>query len=301
MSEQPQHPPESTADAVRLVGAAVAASQFEQAAALADIALAHGFIDPSLYNARALWLERQRHDEEALTEYRRARALAPKSPAILNAIGLCLIRLHRPDEAIEAFDEAIRINHAYAPSYQRRGAALGMTGRSREAEASFRRAVSLDPRNAEALANIATAEARKRDFAAAARNAERALAVDPRNTTAHVAMALVEIEQREFAKAEARLMPLLAAGQLTGTARAVVLGILGDARDGQDRCHEAFADYAAANAELRAIHTPRFAGKLSLGELLERMNGWLEATTVDSWASEGVSEQPPKGHAFILG
>ncbi|HLY07170.1 MAG TPA: sulfotransferase [Rhizomicrobium sp.] len=301
MSEHPQHAPESTADAVRMVGAAVAASQFEQAAALADTALAHGFIDPSLYNARALWLERQRRDDEALTEYRRARALAPKSSAILNAIGLCLIRLYRPDEAIEAFDEAIRINPGYAPSHQRRGTALGMAGRSRDAEASLRRAASLDPRNAEALANIATMEARKRDFAAAARNAERALAVDAHNTTAHVAMALVEIERREFAKAEARLVALLAGGRLAGTARAIVLGILGDARDGQDRCHDAFADYAAANAELRAVHAPRFAEKVLLGEMLDRMTGWLENTAPESWTAGELSGQHPSPHAFILG
>src|SRR5215469_3401536 len=113
MSEHAQHSPESTADAVRMVSGAIAASQFEQAAAIADSALSHGFIDPSLYNARALWLERQNRDEEALTEFQRARALAPKGWAILNAIGLCLLRLYRPDEAIEAFDEAIRINPAY--------------------------------------------------------------------------------------------------------------------------------------------------------------------------------------------
>src|SRR5215472_2368705 len=151
MCEPIQPAPDSTADAVRLVSAAITASQFEQAAAIADLALAQGFIDPALYNARALWLERQRRDEEALTEYRRARALAPKGWAILNAIGLCLIRLYRPGEAIDALDEAIRINPAYAPSHQRRGVALQMAGRSRDAESSFRRAISLDPRNAEAL------------------------------------------------------------------------------------------------------------------------------------------------------
>ena len=152
MSSQHAPTPQSTADAVQLVGAAIGASDFRRAAEIADAALAQGFIDISLYNARALWLERQGLNEEALSEFQRARALAPRSWALLNAIGLCLTRLHRPAEALEVFEEAIRINPAYGPSHQRRGVVLGMLGRSREALESYRRAVSLDQGRCPSLA-----------------------------------------------------------------------------------------------------------------------------------------------------
>src|SRR5438105_13879170 len=94
---------ESVADAVRIVSEAIAASDFRRASDIADAALAQGLIHISLYNARALWLERQGRDEEALSEFQRARALAPKSWAILNAIGLSLTRRQRLGEALETF------------------------------------------------------------------------------------------------------------------------------------------------------------------------------------------------------
>src|SRR5438067_5639081 len=98
-----------------MVASAIAASDFRRAAEVADASLAQGFIDTALYNARGLWLERQGRDTDALSEFERARSLAPRSWAILNAIGLCLTRLYRPREALETFDEAIRINPAYGP------------------------------------------------------------------------------------------------------------------------------------------------------------------------------------------
>jgi Tfp pilus assembly protein PilF len=293
---------QSTADAVRLVSEAVAASDFRRASEIADAALAQGLIDVALYNARALWLERQGHDADALNEFERARSLAPRSWAILNAIGLCLTRLHRPREALETFDEAIRINPAYGPSHHRRGVVLGMLGRARETEESHRRAVSLDPRNAEALASLAASEARKGDFAAAERTASRALVLEERNVTAQAAMALVELDRGDCAAAERRLKPLARDASLTGTARAVILGILGDALDAEDRCSEAFTAYAAANAELRAIHERRFSGN-SIAGLLDQLIDWLGSTTAESWArgESGPPEQPVRTHVFLVG
>src|SRR5438270_8597702 len=110
MSAQDAPAAQSSADAARMVSEAIAASDFRRAADIADAALAQGLIHVSLYNARALWLERQGRNEEALAEFQRARALAPRSYVLLNAIGQCLTRLHRPDEALPVLEEAIRIN-----------------------------------------------------------------------------------------------------------------------------------------------------------------------------------------------
>jgi hypothetical protein len=127
--------------------------------------------------------------------------------------------------------------------------------------------------------------------------------VDSRNATAHAAMALVELERGEFAAAEQRLRPLAGSANLTGNAKAVVLGILGDAQDAQDRCSDAFAAYAGANAEIRAVHAPRFAGKPIIADLLDQLIDWMGSTTAESWkhAEHGSVERAARAHVFIVG
>jgi len=304
MSQQDPPPAQSTADAVRAVATAVAASEFRQAAELADSSLSFGLIHPALYNARALWAERQGRDEEALQEFQRARALAPKDPHILNAVGLCLTRLYRLDEALDAFDEAIRIDPAYSATHQRKGVVLGMAGRPAAAETAHRRAISLQPGNVEALASVASIAARNGDARPAETYATRALAIDPRNATAHAALALVEISRGEFALAEQRLRPLLDGPQLLGHGRAVVLGLLGDALDGLGRYPEAFAVYGAANAELRKLHAPRFRGRTGMLEMVEKLIAYFDGVAGEAWNAVPHGEpvdQPARLHVFLLG
>src|SRR5262249_21692268 len=129
MSDNSEWLPTSTADAIRGVSDAVARSDYRLASERADTSLSCGFVHPAFYNARALWLERQGRDEDALTEFQRSRALSPQDPLLLTAIGLCLQRLYRLDEALETFDEAIRINPAFGATHQRKGVVLGMAGR----------------------------------------------------------------------------------------------------------------------------------------------------------------------------
>lgn len=303
MSEHAQYDVESTADAVRMVAAAIGASEFRRASEIADAALSQGFIDPALYNAQALWLERQDRNAEALAAFQRARALAPRSYAILNAIGLCLTRLYRLEDAVETFDEAIRINPAYAPSHQRKGVVLGMAGRPKASAEALRRAVSLDPRNVEALANLASAAARNGEAEPARRFAERALAIEPRASTAHAALALLELSQRRFGAARSRLEALLPDANLVGHGRAVVLGLLGDALDGEGRFSEAFAAYESANQELRRMHGRRFEGKTTMSGVVEQLAGWLGDSDTVCWRRPDGSDpaQPVRLHVFLLG
>ena len=115
-------------------------------------------------------------------------------------------------------------------------------------------------------------------------------------------MALAEIDRGDAAAAEQRLKPLIADADLTRAGRAVLLGILGDALDEQDRCSEAFAACAAANAELRAIHASRFAEKPGLADMLDRLIDWVGETPAESWNSEsGSPEQPVQAHVFLIG
>lgn len=294
---------ESTADAVRNVSVALGANDFRGAAAIADAAIARGFVDMALYNARALWFERQGLNEQALEEFQRARALAPRSYALLNAIGLCLTRLYRLDEAVDAFDEAIRIHPAYSRSHQRRGVALGMAGRHKASADAFRRAVSLDPGNVAALASVASVAARDGDLETARRFADRALAIDSGNPTAHAALALTDISRGQFAAARSRLEPLLANVSLVGHGRAVVLGLLGDALDGENRFSEAFGAYESANQELRNLHAPRFQGKITMGGMLEQLTALLGESPPSLWEHHDEGDPAPhaRQHVFLLG
>ncbi len=289
--------------AVRAVAQAVGADEFARAAALADEALAKGFIHPVLFIARALLLERQARDEDALAAFQHARSLAPKDPRLLNAIGLCLLRLHRYGEALAAFDEAIRVKPAASATHQNRGLALGMAGRAEEAERAHARAVRLDPRNVEALTSLASIAAHKGETAMARDYAERALKIDSRNLAARAALALAEVSQGQFADAESRLRVLVEEPGVAGHARAVTFALLGDALDGQDRCADAFAAYTAANTERRKLHQSRFRGNPGAVDILEHLVASFAATADEQWRAPEHDEpgQGPVQHVFLLG
>ena len=233
--------------------AALATEDYGQAGLIANEALAAGFVHPALFNARALNLERQGREEDALGNYRQALALTPKNAQLLNAIGLCQTRLGRYEEAVKTFDEAIAIAPAHAPSHHRKGLALGLWGQWDRAERAHARAAQLDPRHADALASVAVIAARRGEAARARAHAERALRVEPDNATAHVALALLEMEESKFEDAERRLTGALANPALSGHGRMVAMGLLADTQDGQGKTREAFASYAAANAHLAEI------------------------------------------------
>lgn len=303
MSQLPEPVPQSTAEAVSLVAAAVGAGDYQGASHLAVEAINLGFIHPALYNAQALWLERQGRDEDALALFYQARAFVPKDVRLLNAIGLCLMRLSRLDEALATFQEAVRNAPAHGPSHHRLGVALGHAGRWDEAQRAHARAAQLDPRLAEAIASAAAIAARKGDETAARAQAERALRIEPGNATAHVALATIELARGEFSAAEARLNPLLQNPQLMGHGRAVALGLWGDALDGLDRPAEAFAAYEQSNCEMRKIHA-RFAEKRKASELVEQLSNHLSAADRSDWrqaAEEPETSGTAKVHSFLLG
>ena len=302
MSHAAEFVPQSTAEAVSKVAAAVAVSDVEGASRLAEQAIGLGYIHPALYNAQALWLERQGRDEDALALYLQARGLTPKDARLLNAIGLCLIRLSKLDEALAAFDEAIRTAPAYAPSHHRRGLALGLAGQWDLAQRAHARAAQLDPNMAEALASVAAVAARKGDERTARSQAERALRLEPDNATAHVALALIDLSQGEFGAAERRLSAALEGAQLMGHGRAVALGLLGDALDGLGNTSKAFEAYTQANLEQRKIHA-RFAGRRKASEVVEQITTALSAGK-ENWQRATFGTETPGGprvHGFLLG
>ncbi|HEY3637562.1 MAG TPA: sulfotransferase [Rhizomicrobium sp.] len=303
MSQSFDATPQATADAVHAVAAAIGAANFPHAQQLAEAALARGLIHPAFFNARAISLERQGRDEDALASFLQARALSPKDPRLLNAIGLCFMRLHRLDDALEAFDEAIRIDPANAITHQRKGIVLGMGGRQHDAERAHRRSLQLQPRNADALASLASIAARKGDVQPAKQLATRALGIDPSNATAHVVLAEGEIFEGEFGTAETRLRDVLRT-DLPAHGKAVALGVLGDALDGLSLTDEAFSAYEAANTEHKRLAEKRFLGKPSALDVLDALIQSYETAGWNEHAGDSTAAGEDTGahrHVFLLG
>jgi Flp pilus assembly protein TadD len=286
------------------VADAVAASEFQLAFQLADAEIAEGKVHPTLFSARALWLEQQQRFSDALGEFQRARALLPRDVPLLNAIGLCLTRLYRLGEAIEVFDEAIRIDPTYVQSYHRKGIALGMTGDLDGAQRVHERALALFPRNVQALACLASVLARKSEFEKARDYAQRALSLDPGQGTAIAALAMAENAAGDFAAAEERIRPVFRKPELSGRGRASAWGILADALDGQNRTGEAFAAYSAENLELEKHHAARFAGRVRIAEFAAALAARFEMAASADWlvpTFPEVVDGAATGHVFLLG
>ncbi len=286
------------------VATAVAASDFHLAFQLADAEIGRGRIHPTLFNARAIWLEQQQRFADALGEFQQARALSPRDVTLLNAIGLCLTRLYRLGEAVEVFDEAIRLEPTYAPSYHRKAIALGMTGDLDGAQRVHERALSLFPRNAEVLSGLASVLSRKGEFGKARDYARRALKLDPEQGTATAALAMADNADGNFVSAEERIRPLLQKPEISGRGRASALGILGDALDGQNRTDEAFAAYSAENLELEQYHAARFAGNKRIREFATELADRFEKIASADWpafAFPDAQDGAAAGHVFLLG
>lgn len=295
----------SVARAVREITEAVVASDYVRASSLAEAAAARGLVHPIVQIARALRLESMGCDADALARWQEAARLSPRDARILNALGLCLAKLHRLDEALQTFDEAIAVEPDAALAHQRKGMVFGLAGRVDEAERAYEQAFQLEPRNLETLASLASLSMCKGAKAKARFYAERALAVDPHDASARVALAQIEIGDGAWTSAARRLRRVVADLSITGHARSVALGLLGDALDGAGATKEAFEAYAAANAEREKLHEHRFRGHKSAGEILDEVTAAFADSPAERWTKSeavgGIAEAPRAAHVFLLG
>jgi len=289
-------------DVLRQIATAVAAQDYERARDLAEAEISRGSVHPALYNARAMWLERQQRDSEALNDYQRSKLLSPNNPLVLNAIGLCFMRLFRFKESIEVFDEAIRANPLFMSSYCRKAEALSQSGDVDGALRAYERAASLDPHNADALAGIASIAAQRGDIDKAQKYATRAVSIAPMYPTAQAVLAQVDNERQDFASAERRVRPFLDDARIVGGAS--LFAVLGDALDGLNRPAEAFDAYTAENMELLRSNSFRFGGGRKIVDLCEGMLAHYGQKPGELFAAEsgGASfEGGPSTHVFLLG
>ncbi|MGH6878406.1 MAG: sulfotransferase, partial [Rhizomicrobium sp.] len=268
---------------------------------IATAALGEGLRHPAFHAARARWFEQRQCHAEALNELRNAFALAPRDPDLLDAIGLTLIRLNRFAKAIAAFDAAIRIAPARAQTHYHKGCAHSAAGELAAALRSHERAIALQPAHADALAALAASAARGGETAKARLFAERALRAVPTHATAAIALSMCDLLNLEFVRAETRLDALLLETHTDEQTRALALGLLGDALDGQDRREAAFEAYAAKNDILRNLYKERFEGELRPLNRVQRLIAAVAETGMAQSAEAAPAPSPARQHIFLLG
>lgn len=288
---------------VREIDAAIEASDLGRAYDLASLALSKGMRHATFHRARAFRLLQTQHHAAALLEAQHAVLLAPSDLNALECMGLCLLQLDRSQEAVRAFEGAIVAEPKNAQLYYHLGRALALTGDHDAAYAAHDHAVKIDPYFAEALASLASIAARQGAADRARAFAERALALDARQPTANVALAVLEIAQKQFSQAENRLRSLLARDDLGSQPRTAILGLLGDALDGQKRYAEAFAAYAEENGELRRLHAQRFSGNHGL-DAANHLIDYFQSADASRWKASAIlahDSDGPREHVFLLG
>ena len=292
------------ADHLQGVADAVGAGDLAQAFELASAAVRNGERHPAFHNARAIWFQNQGRFPEALAEYHRALEMTPRDPLLLNAIGMCYVSAGQVADAISAFDSAIAADPNSAETHFRKGWVLANSHDNKGARRAYERALELRPDYTDALAGLASVAAQDGEADVARDYAERCRKLDPTEPTAITALALVENAAGNFETSEKLLREALADPRAVGHARAVLLGFLADALDGQDRVADAFAAYADRNGELRRLHAARFANAPPMTKVMASLAAYLETAPDSKWqvgAKPAPVERAPREHIFLLG
>jgi tetratricopeptide (TPR) repeat protein len=232
---------------------ALAQGDIQRAAAVAEVALAAGQVDPMVLNLAAWRREEAGDYAGAHRLLRQALALAPGDVLVLGAIGAVLRKEHRLDEALAVLDRVVAAEPGHSAAWLERGYALEALRSEAAAVESYSRALAIDPNLAPALGKLADIAAKKGEQDSARSCAAKALAIDPLNPAATFALAVLEIEARDGEPAAARLERLLSS-PLKPEDRTRALTLLGDALDRQGRSAEAFEAYRAAQRNFRAAY-----------------------------------------------
>jgi tetratricopeptide (TPR) repeat protein len=280
------------------------AGDLDGAAALARNAIAGGMVHPLLFDVRGHAQERGGHYEAAIADFERAWALAAGNPALPVAIARCLFRLDRNAEAAAACDRAIGIDPRFAPAHYNKGYAEEVAGDLVLARHCYQQAAKLDPGMALAHARLAALAARRSDWAQTQMLAEKALALEPGNSIATFAAVTASLGVDKTEGLDARLRAVLAMDGLTAQERANALNLQGDIFDRQDRTAEAFAAYAAANAELARAAAERFdAPGIETGRArIARLTRDFADIDTARWRTiVPGGDAPCAGHVFVLG
>ncbi len=282
------------------VEAALAAQQFDSAAAIAAAALAAGDRDPLLFDFLA-WREISA-GRLAGARHLLAQGLAiwPSDADLLAAQGAAMRLAGELGAALRSLDAALTIAPGHPQALLERAQTLHRGGSLNAARDAYAVAASAAPRAA-AFAGVAAIAAAQGDFVTARAAAGSALALDPGDTIAHMAVARADLANGAANDAVDRLQRLLANPHPDDIA-SQAQGLLGDALDALDRCEEAYAAYGAAKALFARAWTP--AGpRETHSQFVERLAADWSRIDSGIWAGDDQTMVPGSAprHAFLIG
>ena len=298
---------EAAAAVVQEVTALLERSELDKAVALARDALDRGEEAPLLLNLRAFWLEGQNRPNDALTDLKRARELAPEDPMILNALGLCLAKLGRTDEAYQAFRQCAELAPGFGPAHFNCGWASEELGELERARLAFEEAARLDPKSPVAYGRLAALAARRGQWDAARAHAETALARAPDHPAAVIALAQADTAAKSYTDAKNRLQAVIDTPNASVQDRATAAGVLGDILDAQGRYQDAFAAYSAGNVLFRSAFASKLEARaeMSMADYVRWLLDSFNALSMPPWMPTGLSRatasEGPQRHIFLMG
>jgi Tfp pilus assembly protein PilF len=298
-------PSEADAQLLQDTIAAAQAGESARAMELAEKALAGGLEHPVFYRLRGLKREQAGRVADAVADFQAALASQPDDATLMDLLGLCLARLGRFAEAQRALDAAVRLQPGLASAHANRAWVRENLGDLAAAREGYRQAIALDSSLARPHSALALLAARAGHWAQAREAAKAALALDSQERGARLALAMAELGEGDAAAAEAGARELLTP-QMPPHDRSVVLTLVGDAADRQDRRAEAFGAWASANETLRQALSGRFGPGLEEpgSALVARLQRAFERTDAEAWRRppEAAPEiSAAAGHVFVLG
>jgi tetratricopeptide (TPR) repeat protein len=137
------------------------------------------------FNDRGIALAYEGRVEEAVSAFREAAAMNPKSADAQNNLGNALVDIDQADEAMRCFQTALRLKPDFPASRNGLGMAMIHAGKIEEGITELRRILAVNPNFVEAMNNLANALMKKREMEQCLKVLDRAIELRPDFPGAH--------------------------------------------------------------------------------------------------------------------
>jgi superkiller protein 3 len=218
--------------------------------------------------------------DEAISFYRAALAVRPRSTAVHNNVGLALKDQGMLDEAIASYRKAIELDPRFAMAHNNLGLALQAQGKLDEAIAAYHKAISFDPKYVDAHNNFGNALRAQGKLPEATVAYEKAIELDPKFAMAHYNLGNVLYDQKMLVAAIAAYDKAIELDPIYAVAHTN----LGLALNAQGKRDEAIASLRKAieiDPKIAAAHTNLGLTLKAQGKLDEAIASLRKAIEID--------------------